>query len=85
MNSVVDPDPTCEVPPMQLLISGDDKIKPTPTRINREKYTFCIIKSFGAAQKFKNWPRPLFRPWTDHACHQKPVPLMFPLLWWAGG
>ncbi len=23
MNSVVDPDPTCEVPPVQLLISGD--------------------------------------------------------------
>ncbi len=28
----------------------------------------------GAPKKFKNWPRPLFRPITDHACHQKPNP-----------
>ncbi len=43
---------------------------PTQTRINREKYTFCVIKSL----KFKNWPRQLFRPRTDHACHHKPNP-----------
>jgi hypothetical protein len=25
-------------------------------------------------KKFKNWPRPLFGPRADHACHQKPNP-----------
>jgi hypothetical protein len=29
---------------------------------------------FGAPKKFKNWPRPLFRPRIDHACPQKPNP-----------
>jgi hypothetical protein len=28
----------------------------------------------GTSTKFKNWPRPLFGPPTDHACHQKPNP-----------
>jgi hypothetical protein len=28
----------------------------------------------GASTKFKNWPRPLFSPRTDHACHKKPNP-----------
>ncbi len=23
-------------------------------------------------KKFYNWPRPLFKPRADHACHQKP-------------
>ncbi len=27
---------------------------------------------FGATQKFKIWPRPIFRPRTDDVCHQKP-------------
>ncbi len=39
--------------------------KPTQTRINRDKYTFCDYKIIGAPKKFKNWPRPLFRPRTD--------------------
>jgi hypothetical protein len=29
-------------------------------------------KTIGAPKKFKNWPRPLFRPRTNHTCHQKP-------------
>jgi hypothetical protein len=29
---------------------------------------------FGAPKKLINWPRPLFRPKTDHACPQKPNP-----------
>ncbi len=37
-------------------------IKPMQSRINRDKYTFCVIKSLGAPKKFKNWPRPLFMP-----------------------
>ncbi len=50
------------------------------TRINREKYTLRC-KIIGAPKKFKNWPRPLFRPRTDHACPQKPNPCrkMLPL------
>jgi hypothetical protein len=43
------------------------------TRINLENYTFCIIKSLEHL-KFKKWPHPLFRPGTNHACHQKPNP-----------
>ncbi len=46
--------------------------KPTQTRINREKYTFCVMKSLEHLKK--NWPRPLFGPRTDHACPQKPNP-----------
>jgi len=30
---------------------GTDKIKPTQTRINREKYNFCIIKSLEQTKK----------------------------------
>jgi hypothetical protein len=29
-------------------------IKPMQSRINRDKYTFCVIKSLGAPKKFKN-------------------------------
>jgi hypothetical protein len=32
-------------------------------------------KFIGPSKKFaKNWKSPLFRPGTDHACHQKPNP-----------
>jgi hypothetical protein len=44
------------------------------TRINREKYTFCVYKTIEAPKKFKNWLRPLFMPRTDYACHQQPNP-----------
>jgi hypothetical protein len=43
-----------------LVIRGTSKnkqltiIKPTQTGINRHKYTFCTIKSFGAPKKFKH-------------------------------
>jgi hypothetical protein len=46
-------------------------IKPTQTRINLEECTFCIIKSLEHQKNVKNWLRPLFRPRTDHVCHQK--------------
>ncbi len=35
---------------------------------------FLHYKIIGAPKKFKNWPRPLLRPRTDHACPQKPNP-----------
>jgi hypothetical protein len=47
-------------------------IKPTYTLIDCEKYTFCVKKIIGAPKKFKKWHRPLFRPRTNHTCHQKP-------------
>ncbi len=31
-------------------------------------------KIIGAPNKFKKWPRPLFRPKTNHTYHQKPHP-----------
>jgi hypothetical protein len=49
-----------------------DFVKPTKTRINRDKYNICVRKSLEHLKKFKNWPRPLVRPRTDYACHQKP-------------
>jgi hypothetical protein len=49
-----------------------DFVKPTKTRINRDKYNICVRKSLEHLKKIKNWPRPLVRPRTDHACHQKP-------------
>ncbi len=35
-------------------------------------YNICVRKSLEHLKKFKNWPRPLVTPRTDHACHQKP-------------
>ncbi len=35
---------------------------------------FLRYKNIGAPKNLKNWPRPLFRPRTDHACPQKPNP-----------
>jgi hypothetical protein len=40
----------------------------------REKKHFLHYKSIGATKNVKNWSRPLFRPRTDHAYHQKPNP-----------
>ncbi len=61
--------------------SKETWIKYTPTTLishvnshYREKYTFCNIKYFWAAKKIKNWLRPLYRPRTNHTCHQKPNP-----------
>ncbi len=48
-------------------------IKPMQTPINRVKYCFCVKKSLEHL-KIENWSRPLFRPRTYHACHQKPNP-----------
>ncbi len=31
-------------------------------------------KIIGAPEKFNKWTRPLFRPKTNHTCHQKPNP-----------
>ncbi len=42
--------------------------------MNREKYNFLRYQIIGAPKKFRNWPRPLFTPITDHTCHQKPNP-----------
>jgi len=49
-------------------------IKLAQTRINREKCTFCVIKSLEHQKNLTNWPHPLFRFRPDHACHQKPNP-----------
>ncbi len=35
-------------------------------------YFFLRYKINEAPKNFKNRPRPLFRPKTDNACHQKP-------------
>jgi hypothetical protein len=56
------------------LVHGANIIKPTQTHINREKYTFCVIKSLEQLNKFKNWLCPLLRPRSDHACPQKQNP-----------
>ncbi len=37
-------------------------VKPTQNGINRNKYTFCILKSLEPLKKFKNQLRPLVRP-----------------------
>jgi hypothetical protein len=39
-----------------------------------EEIHFLRYKIIGAQKKFKNWPLPLFRPRTDHACPQKRNP-----------
>jgi hypothetical protein len=39
-----------------LVISRNDKNKPTLTRINRQKYTFCNIKSLEHPKMLKNGP-----------------------------
>jgi hypothetical protein len=50
-----------------LVIRGTDKnkqltvIKPTQTGINRNKYTFSILKSLEPSKKFKNQRRPLVK------------------------
>jgi hypothetical protein len=36
--------------------------------------TLLPYKIIGAPKKFKNYPRPLFKPRTGHACPQKPNP-----------
>ncbi len=38
------------------------------TGINRNKYTFCVLKIIGAPKKFKNQPRPLVRPSSVNFC-----------------
>jgi hypothetical protein len=49
---------------------------PTQTRINREKYTFCVIKSLEHLINLKTGRRPHLglELTSDHACHQKPNP-----------
>jgi hypothetical protein len=47
--------------------------------MNREKYTFCVIKLMEHIQKFKKWPRtPILvvslEASTNHTCHQKANP-----------
>jgi hypothetical protein len=36
--------------------------------------TLLRYKIIGTTNKFKKWPRPLFRPKTNHPCNQKPNP-----------
>ena len=36
---------------------------------------FLRYKVIGSSKKFKNWPRPLSMPRTNHTSYQKPVPL----------
>ncbi len=40
----------------------------------RREINFLRFKIIGTPKTLKNRPRPLFRPRTDHACHQKTVP-----------
>ncbi len=37
-------------------------------------YRFLRYKIIEATKKFKNRPRPLFRPGTENACYKKPNP-----------
>ncbi len=47
----------------QLTLSSHCKLA-----LSRKKYTFWVIKSL--EHQFKKCPRPLFRPKTNHICHQ---------------
>jgi hypothetical protein len=49
-------------------------IKPTQTRIYREKYTFCIMKSLEHLKNLKTGRVPYLGLELTHACHQKPNP-----------
>jgi hypothetical protein len=57
-----------------LVIGGTDKnkqltiIKPIQTGINRNKWTFCTIKSLEPLKKIKHQPRPLVRPSSVNFC-----------------
>ncbi len=44
--------------------------------LSHARIHFLSYKIILAAKKFKNWPRPLFRPRTNqkHTCNQKPNP-----------
>ncbi len=39
-----------------------------------EKLSSQSYKITGAPKRFQKWPCPLFRPNTNHTCHQKPNP-----------
>jgi hypothetical protein len=58
----------------QLVIRGTDKnkqliiVKPTQNGINRNKYTFCVLKSLEPPKKFKNQPPSLVRPSSVNFC-----------------
>ena len=41
---------------------------------SKGRYLKKSTKPCWAAKKLKNWPSPLFRPRTNHTCHQKPNP-----------
>ena len=45
-------------------------VKPMQTGINRNNYTFCILKSLEPLKKFKNQPRPLVRPSSINFCQK---------------
>jgi hypothetical protein len=57
-----------------LVIRGTDKnkqltiVKPTQNGINRNKYTFCVLKSLEPPKKFKNQQRPLVLPSSVNFC-----------------
>jgi hypothetical protein len=57
-----------------LVLEGTDKnkqltiIKPMQTGINRNKQTFCIMKSSEPLKKFKNQPHPLVKPSSVNFC-----------------
>jgi hypothetical protein len=45
--------------------------KETWTKYTPQEIHFLSYKIIGKPKKLKIWPRPLFRPRTDHSCHQK--------------
>jgi hypothetical protein len=56
---------------MPLTLLGQRKLALT---VRNSTLHFLCYKIIGAPKKFKNWPRPLFRSRTDHACPQMPNP-----------
>jgi hypothetical protein len=62
-----------------LSISRNDKNKQLTLLSQRKlaltaRNTLLLQKIIVAPKKFKKWPRPLFRPKTNHTCRQKPNP-----------
>jgi hypothetical protein len=59
----------------QTLLTNKKQGTWTPlTLLNQRKlaFTFCVIKSLEPIKKLKKLPRTLFRPKTNHTCHQRP-------------
>jgi hypothetical protein len=59
---------------MQLTLFSQRKLALTARSAGHFLRYKTIIKSLQHLKNLKKWPRPLFRPRTNHTCHQKPNP-----------